>query len=235
MRFRLPPLVLAILVVTLSLPRAAVGIPLTPKENTRVRQGEIVVREVSSENRPGMAMEAVGRVEAPREVVVGILQEHERYPEFMPNVGRVRVVEQQGNHVVLDYTLDLPLGKAKRYRIEAVLSEPGPVVTEIRWDMLPRSDLKPKETIADTTGYWRIESISEQRCLVLYHVYTDPGPVPFGFGWIVDMLRKDSVPEVLASLRQRAEDRAELTNEGKKLNGAGKNGQKGHPSKGPVK
>jgi hypothetical protein len=35
-------------------------------------------------------------------------------------------------------------------------------------------------------------------------VYADPGPVPFGFGWIVDMMSKRSLPRTLEALRARA-------------------------------
>jgi ABC-type sugar transport system substrate-binding protein len=42
---------------------------------------------------------------------------------------------------------------------------------------------------------------------VRYLVYTDPGPVPMGFGWIVDSMSKDSIPKMLEALRARVAQR----------------------------
>ncbi|MCI5125930.1 MAG: hypothetical protein D3925_16025, partial [Candidatus Electrothrix sp. AR5] len=47
--------------------------------------------------------------------------------------------------------------------------------------------------------------LDAKHSLVLYHVYTDPGKIPFGLGWIVDFLGKDSVPEVLVQTKELAE------------------------------
>ena len=37
------------------------------------------------------------------------------------------------------------------------------------------------------------------------NVYTDPGPIPFGLGWIVDIVSKDSVSDILLRTKKRAE------------------------------
>jgi hypothetical protein len=67
-----------------------------------------------------------------------------------------------------------------------------------------------EETIRDTSGYWRIEAQSENKSLTLYHLYTDPGPIPFGLGWIVDVLSKNSVPQVLLQTKDRTEELSRL-------------------------
>jgi hypothetical protein len=124
----------------------------------------------------------------------------------MPNVSRTDVVERHGNEAVIDYTLTLPLDKVKKYRLKISLSDPASGCSLIRWHLLKRPELHAEETIKDTTGYWRIEERNPHGSLVLYHVYTDPGPVPFGLGWIVDILSKNSVPQALLRTKARAEE-----------------------------
>jgi hypothetical protein len=128
-----------------------------------------------------------------------------KYPEFMPNVSRIDIVEQRGNDAVLNYTLALPMGNTKKYRLSLSERAAGNQFSILEWHMMKWPELKAEETIADTTGYWRIEEKSEKQSLVLYHVYTDPGHIPFGLGWIVDVLTKKSVPDVLLQTKKRAE------------------------------
>jgi hypothetical protein len=39
--------------------------------------------------------------------------------------------------------------------------------------------------------------------LAWYHVYTDPGKIPTGFGWIVNILTKGSMPDILRNTDKR--------------------------------
>jgi len=39
--------------------------------------------------------------------------------------------------------------------------------------------------------------------LALYHVFTDPGEVPFGMEWIVDFLSGKSLPKAIEETRKR--------------------------------
>ncbi len=184
---------------------SASAILLTPLEQQIVQKKEILVRERSSRGKPGRAFEAVAIMEARRKVIQNIVLDYPRYPDFMPNVSRLEVFQQDKTTAVLSYLLTLPLGKTKKYRVKMTASEPDLKTSLIQWQIEPWPGLKPTETIKDTTGYWRIEELADKRSLVQYHVYTDPGKIPFGLGWIVDILSKDSVPEVLAKTKERAE------------------------------
>jgi ribosome-associated toxin RatA of RatAB toxin-antitoxin module len=189
---------------------AATAIALAEPEKKRVAQGEIVVREIAAAGGKGRLFEAIGLIKASRNNVLMVLKDYEKYPEFMPNVSRVEIVEQKGNAAVLNYTLTLPLGKIKKYRLKISESAPEKQVSLLEWQIQPWPELKRAETITDTTGYWRIEEQSENKSLILYHVYTDPGPIPFGLGWIVDVLSKDSVPKALSQTKKRTEKLSRL-------------------------
>ena len=156
-------------------------------------------------SQPGKIFEAVVIMEAKREVILDIVLDYARYPDFMPNVSRVEILQQDESTAVLNYTLSLPLGKVKKYRVRMKASEPDDQTSLIQWQLEQWLGLQQKDTIRDTTGFWRIEELDAKRSLVLYHVYTDPGKVPFGLGWIVDLLGKDSVPKVLLQTKVLAE------------------------------
>ncbi|MCI5136817.1 MAG: hypothetical protein D3922_00020 [Candidatus Electrothrix sp. AR1] len=185
--------------------KAGTAISLNALEQQTVHEQEILVRERSTNGKAGKAFEAVAIMEAKREVIRDIVMDYPSYPDFMPNVSRIEILQQEDSTALLNYTLALPLGKSKKYRAKLEASEPDDHTSLIQWQLEQWPGLKPEETIRDTTGFWRIEELDATRSLVLYHVYTNPGKIPFGLGWIVDLLSKDSVPEVLLKTKERAE------------------------------
>lgn len=184
---------------------AANAISLNDQEKKLLAQEKIVVRELDAAGKKGRTFEAIGLIKAHRNSVLKVLTDYKKYPEFMPNVSSIEIVEQTGNYAVLNYSLALPLGNIKKYRLKIAESAPENQVSILEWQIQPWPELKREETITDTTGYWRIEEQSANKSLVLYHVYTDPGPIPFGLGWIVDVLSKNSVPKVLLQTQKRTE------------------------------
>ena len=184
---------------------ASTSIVLTEEEKKLVEQSDIIVREVSTVNKSGRTFEAIGLVNAPKKTIIQVLTDYQKYPEFMPNVSRIDIVEQRESEAVLNYTLSLPLGKTKKYRLKVTMTEHDNQTAMIQWKMQKWPGLKATETIKNTTGYWRIEEKSKNSSLILYHVYTDPGPIPFGLGWIVDVLSKNSVPEALLQTKAKTE------------------------------
>jgi hypothetical protein len=166
----------------------------------------IDVHELASNGAPGRTYEASTVIAAPVLRLCGILHDYGRYPEFMPNTAQAKVVGNEGGGTLVDMTLSLPLGKRKQYRLKMIPHADNDASCGIAWQMVPRADLAPADTIADTKGYWQLTPVpgDPRRTVVRYHVYSDPGPVPTGFGWIVDTLGRDSLPKTLVALRERA-------------------------------
>ncbi|MBU1138583.1 MAG: hypothetical protein KKA76_06370 [Proteobacteria bacterium] len=181
-------------------------ISLADREEVLIAQGEIIVREIETATKNGRTFEAIGIINAPRSTVLQVLSEYEKYPEFMPNVSQIEIVGQEHNESIVNYILSLPLGKKKKYRLKLTVTEPESHSSLIEWQLQKWAELKTEETIRDTSGFWRLEEKTKSRTLVLYHVYTDPGPIPFGLGWIVDVLSKNSVPETLLQTKARSEE-----------------------------
>ncbi|MDH3348727.1 MAG: hypothetical protein OEM02_11605 [Desulfobulbaceae bacterium] len=180
------------------------AISVSSEEESLLQLGEVVFRELKAEREGMQTFEALGRIGASREMINSILSDFTGYPNFMPNVKTVEVVSRTEGQTVMNYALGLPLGKEKRYRLKITDLQTNGAVSVLYWSMVEWPGLKPEETIKDTTGYWLVQEDLPKQSLVLYHVSTDPGEVPFGLGWIVDILSKQSVPQAVSSLRERA-------------------------------
>ena len=136
--------------------------------------------------------------------VYQVLVKFEDYPKFMPNVSKCEVLKRTDDTAILNYTLSLPLGKVKKYRLKMTFQNEKSGAT-LTWKLIEWQGLKKSETIEDTTGYWLLEDYPEKagHIIALYHVYTDPGPISLGLGWIVDILTKNSIPDVVIKTRNR--------------------------------
>jgi hypothetical protein len=165
----------------------------------------ITITDFSNPSSPGRTFAANTVIEAPLQKLCAIIQDYPSYPAFMPNTDSAKVVQAGAGYSVVNMTLKLPLGKMKRYRLRL---EPRvtPQACHLSWRQIPWEELKPDDTIADTSGYWHLtpHPINPLHTVVEYFVYADPGYVPFGFRWIVDLMSKESLPKTLEALRNRA-------------------------------
>ena len=164
-------------------------------------ENNVSLQDITPSGTVGKVFFAATLMHAPVPQICSLLQDYSAYPRFMPNTAQVKVTPV-GDLTLLDVTLHLPLGKVKKYRLQ-MTPEVTPQSCKLAWKLLPSDGLKPEETIADTRGYWDIAPHPEHsgQSVVKYFVYTDPGPVPLGLGWIVDSMSKDSIPKMLDALR----------------------------------
>lgn len=183
---------------------AALAAPVTPAELKALQGGTILVKEIPEAAKGYRAFLSHAVIAAPIAAVYRVLIDFSAYPEFMPNVEKVAVREADQQGARLDYHLGLPLGVKKRYRLKLTYKI-GEDAADIAWQLIPWPELSAAETIRDTTGYWHLTRMGREKTLVEYQVRTDPGAVPFGFGWIVDALTKGSLPAILEGTRKRVE------------------------------
>ncbi len=174
-------------------------------------EGSIILKNVSTDdNNTKGTFEAVGIFYGTVEQVVGVLTDYEKYNEFMTNVSKTVILNKDSNDNVkhVEYELKLPLGKIKRYRLELKLEQNTQDYAKISWRKLDWPELKRSETIDDTVGFWELKNhpIEKNHVIALYHVYTAPGPIPFGLKWIVDILTRKSLPNILKNTRKRIID-----------------------------
>ncbi|SFY10680.1 Polyketide cyclase / dehydrase and lipid transport [Janthinobacterium lividum] len=162
------------------------------------------VRDVSKAGMPGKTFAAATSMPASVATVCAAIQDFAAYPQFMPNVDKIKVSAAGGGASLVDVTLKLPMGKIKQYRLKMT-----PKVLDascsLAWKLVPMEGVKVEDTIADTSGYWQLspDPFDAGGAAVKYQVYTDPGPVPMGLGWIVDSMSRDSIPKMFDALRAR--------------------------------
>ncbi|WP_273671583.1 hypothetical protein [Janthinobacterium fluminis] len=168
-------------------------------------ESKVTLQEVGKAGAAGKSFLAATIIDAPLPSLCAIIQNFADYPSFMPSVAKTAVTRGADAAVLVDMTLQLPLGKVKKYRLK-MEAKSGAQLCQLAWKMVPSAGLKQEETIADTSGYWQLTPApaDKLKTVVRYFVYTDPGPVPMGMGWIVDSLSKDSLPKTLEALRAKA-------------------------------
>jgi len=167
-------------------------------------ESRVAMQDVSKAGVPGKSFLAGTVINAPLARLCAAIQDFPDYPNFMPNVDQVKVTPAAADSSLVDLTLKLPMGKIKKYRLK-MEPKSAPQSCQLAWKLVPVAGLKQEETIADTSGYWQLapDAADKNKTTVRYMVYTDPGPVPLGFGWIVDSMSKDSIPKMLEALRAR--------------------------------
>ena len=180
------------------------SITLTSSEKDLLAQGEVIVRDLSTDQKAGKTVEAIGLIKADIDDVYQILLNFEAYNEFMPNVAEVAIFKKGSNYAILNYTNELPLNKVKKYRLDMSYQKKKNEAM-LKWKMIEWPGLRKSVTINNTTGYWLLKNYPDKQnhIIALYHVYSDPGPVPLGLGWIVDILTYNSVPEIVINTRAR--------------------------------
>lgn len=193
---------LFLLLFLLLLSTSALADTITSAELRALQGGTILVKEVPESAKGYRTFLAHAIIAAPIDQIYQVLIDFPVYPAFMPNVEKVIVLAADQQGARLDYHLGLPLGVKKRYRLKMTYKIAADVA-DIAWQQLPWPELLPAETIRDTTGYWRLTRLAGDKTLIEYQVRTDPGDIPFGAGWIVDLLTKGSLPDILESTRQR--------------------------------
>lgn len=171
---------------------------------SKLSETEVQLLDQSKADSNGKTFAAGTILNAPLTKVCSTIQAYEDYPSFMPNTAKAKVTRQPDESALVDFTLTLPLGKVKKYRLKMT-----PKVSQascyLSWKMQPWEGLKQEETIADTSGYWDLSAMAGNpgKTVVKYQVFTDPGPVPLGLGWIVDSMSKDSIPKMMDALRNK--------------------------------
>lgn len=165
---------------------------------------EVALEDQTQSGKPGKSFLAATIINAPMSKICGEIQDFAQYPAFMPNTAKTSVTAGPDKTSLVDITLNLPLGKVKKYRLK-MTPNVSAQQCKLEWKQQPWAGLKQEETIADTSGYWLLtpHASSPNKTVVKYFVFTDPGPVPMGLGWIVDSMSRDSIPKMLAALRQR--------------------------------
>lgn len=177
-------------------------IALSPEERALILKGKIVLRDLPNPGRKGRTYEAVGILPGSLDEAFAVLTDYGCYADYMPSVGAVRICEAIGPCSVVEVKLHLPLGVKKQYRLRYTTTRHESAF-EVAWENLPWPELKPSQTIADTSGFWFIRKFEDGGLLAVYHIYTDPGRVPLGLTKFAQGIARSKIPDGIAKLRER--------------------------------
>lgn len=175
---------------------------LSPEERAIVLKGKIVLRDIPNPDRKGRTYEAVGILQGSLDEAFAVLTDFGSYADFMPSVGASRVCDITGPCSVVEVKLHLPLGVRKQYRLRYTSTRYDSGF-EVVWEMIPWPELKPSQTIADTSGFWNISPFEDGGLLAVYHIYTEPGSVPLGLTKVAYGVARSKIPDGIEKLRER--------------------------------
>ncbi len=153
---------------------------------------------------------AIAVLDAPLDVVLGVITDLENYKDFMPYTAVSRVMHREDDAVWFFTVLKLPFVGDRYYTIKLVSHPPEKPGDPFRvaWTLAQEHLGEPEGDDLVATplneGYWELLAVGERRVRVTYYVYTDPGGSLPAF--IANIAQKQSVPKVIFAVRDRARE-----------------------------
>ena len=147
-----PPRVLAIVTLALAAVAAAASPELSPDQQRRVADGEVVVLDVLP---PGASASAgggtaVGRVRAAPERVWPVLVDYRGHPRYYPRVLSAELVEADAHHALVRYEVGVgPFSFGFH-----MMKYPDPARRRIDWHLDPGH---ANNFFRENTGYWQVD------------------------------------------------------------------------------
>ena len=130
-------------------------------------------------------------VAAPMDVVLGVITDYERYPEFLPEMGLVRVVSRDDTAVVVEFQLEFIMKVTYQIRI----TETPP--DAVSWV------LEESRMMSVNDGSWKLKSLDDGTTEVVYGLKVElKGRIPDS---VSDRLTEKALPQTLARFKDRAE------------------------------
>ena len=132
-------------------------------------------------------------IDVPPEAFFRVLQEYERYPEFVPEVKAVKVGSRSAEAVEVTYWLDVKL-RVFDFTLRHVTRSP----MRIEWSLV-----RGGEFMRANEGAWTFERAGSGGTLATYAIEIDLGPlVPATFE---KALAERGLPNMLANFKAQAE------------------------------
>ncbi len=128
---------------------------------------------------------------APIEKCFAVISDYERYPEFLPEVRKIRTSNRRGNEVDVQYEAEVV--KVIKYTVH--MKEEGP--TKVSWTFIDGEFMK------DNKGGWVLEKSGENQTKATYSIEVAVGAlVP---KTIVNALVDTQLPKLLENFKRRIE------------------------------
>jgi len=132
-------------------------------------------------------------VNAPIEKFYEVISDVESYPEFIPEMKKIKVISMSDTDGEVKYDLKI-MGFGVSYTLKLQKNAP----TELSWTFVKGTKMK------DNTGYWKLKKIDDNTTEAEYKVELRLGAlVPKKF---TDQLTKVGLPALMKQFKERAEN-----------------------------
>lgn len=168
------------------------ALPFDPIDLQHLERGKVAVRNEPGEGAKEGKVQAAILIEGPAEEIWKIMNDCEHSPEFVPGLKSCRVLRQEGRDEIIEHRMKFSwLFPEVTYVFRAQYEKNR----QVSFQRIG-GDLKEFE------GSWTLHHIDGGRkTIVVYSLYLDPGfLIP---QWIVRLLLRGDLPDVLFSLRDR--------------------------------
>lgn len=169
------------------------------------RKGDL---EVWTRERDGSSFQEVlarVRITAAAERVVAVLEDVERYREFMPYLEAASVLERVGDSILYQYQkVDPPVLSARDVVMRVEIERSTRLYRRrYRAAFHPSSPPEDEDTVRLRVleGEWVIRSLGDDESELSYRVFTDPGGnIP---AWVANYGNTISIPRLMNAVRER--------------------------------
>ena len=153
-------------------------------------------------------LRAEAYVDFPVDKVWEVIDDIEKYTEFMPYIEQIKVVERAPDKVVAYHRFDAPLVAERDYTL-TILSEMDVEKKIYRRTWSATNDKGPKSVsgivrVDICDGSWMLTADGPNRTRLVYFLHTNPGgSVPM---WIANKANSVSLPDLFTAIRNRTKD-----------------------------
>ena len=164
----------------------------------QIEKGNVVTIKTDTLLGPGEHYQAYTLVNANITDVFKAIENFDEYPKFMPSFDSVETIYNSDTLTTYIFNIILPLNIHYKYKIKSK-EYINSSCAWLAWETIPWEE----NSIKETWGQWYLTPYqgSNRKTLIQYQVYTDPGYIPFGLEWIIDIMTKKSLPKTIKNLK----------------------------------
>ena len=170
---------------------------------SKIENNKIVTIKTDKNYGDAAHYQVYGIVNSNIDNVFEAVENFDNYPKFMPRFHSVQTIENSDTTKSYVFNIILPLNIKYKYKIKSK-EYIGNSSAWLAWETVPWEE----NSITETWGQWYLTPYkgSNNKTLIQYQVYTNPGYIPFGFEWIVDIMTQKSLPETIENLKDWVEN-----------------------------
>lgn len=165
-----------------------------PKGDIVKNEDNMIIRLIGSDKSSIKTAEAVFTVDQTPENCFNVIKNIEKYPDFMPNIEKTKLVSTSENGKIYDFVFGIAF-----MDIEYTLLIEDSIINDeylMNWSFI-------KGEIKDSSGSWhiKIDPENSNSSVIYYRTFLDPGS--FLPDWIVSKLTARSIPDMVEAIREQ--------------------------------